>query len=71
MKKDKYTTSNSRRDFLRETVTTSAAAAMVAGLPQAAVAEPTEDVQAKDPERGSSGYHVTQHVIDYYRTARS
>jgi hypothetical protein len=71
MKKDKHTTSNSRREFLRGTVTTGAAAAVVTALPRAAVAEPTEGVPLKDPKGGSKGYHVTQHVIDYYRTARS
>jgi hypothetical protein len=71
MNRDKHTISNSRRDFLRGTVTTGAAAAVVTALPQAAVAEPTEEVQAKDPKRGSKGYQVTQHVIDYYKSARS
>lgn len=71
MKTEKHTLSKSRRDFLRGTVTTGAAAAVVTALPQAAVGAPSEEVQEQDSKRGSKGYQVTQHVIDYYRSARS
>jgi hypothetical protein len=71
MKKDQHTKSTSRRNFLRGTVITGTAAAVVTALPQAAVAESTDEPQNADPKRGSKGYHVTQHVMDYYRSARS
>jgi hypothetical protein len=71
MKKEQNAISTSRRDFLRGTVVTGTAAAVVTALPQAAVAESIDEPQQQDKKCGSKGYHVTQHVMDYYRSARS
>jgi hypothetical protein len=70
MKRQKQTISTNRRDFLRGTVITGTAAAVVTALPQVAVAEPVEQAQPNDAKSGAKGYQVTQHVMEYYRSAR-
>lgn len=57
-----------RREFLKGTAAAGGAVAlgMVSGH---AIADSDED---KAPEKKESkGYHLTQHIRDYYRTARS
>lgn len=55
-----------RRSFVKSSVLLGAGAATAAALPGAAVAA-TEP--AKAPESKQKGYQVTQHVIDYYKSA--
>lgn len=56
----------SRRNFLLTLGASgaAAAAAVVATKPQG-----TDTVRAKD-KRATRGYHVTEHVRDYYRTTK-
>jgi len=61
-------TKNSRRDFLKGAAATGGAVAIVAATGQAAVAEQTE--VTAEPKK-SKGYQETQHVRDYYNSARS
>ncbi len=59
----------SRRTFLRGTVLTSAGAAMATTIPGVAVASVTET--ESEPDSKHKGYHLTQHIVDYYKTAAS
>ncbi len=56
-----------RRCFLRDMATAAPAVAAAAALPfggvQAEETAPTEDV------RKDKGYHLTQHIADYYKSA--
>jgi hypothetical protein len=59
-----------RRGFLRGLLVTGSGVAVLAatsGGAAAAVAD--EPAAAGDEADGSKGYHVTQQVLDYYRTA--
>jgi hypothetical protein len=69
-KSDNPTTEN-RRGFLRATLTASAglAAATVATRGVAAMTEEQPTERQTTADEGSRGYHVTQHIIDYYKTA--
>ncbi|MDX1653769.1 MAG: twin-arginine translocation signal domain-containing protein [Candidatus Competibacteraceae bacterium] len=62
--KEKQTTTT-RRGFLQGTLTVGGATLMGAavGQAQAAVPQPQE-------QPGKQGYHETQHIRDYYSTAR-
>lgn len=64
MKQDKQV-STARRQFLQQAVTGSGAAAAAATLPGAVAAQsgPVQD----EPQR--KGYRLSQHVVDYYRSA--
>ena len=58
----------SRRNFLIAASAGSAAsaAALIAGkAPQS-----SQDAAAKDGKRGGSGYKVSEHINNYYRTAK-
>lgn len=67
MKKQEQTTSDSRRAFLRNAAGTGACVALAAALPGAAAAVSTEE--AGQADAGKSGYRLTQHVLDYYKSA--
>jgi hypothetical protein len=61
---DSQTTS--RREFLKAGAVISTGAALTTLLPATAAVEPEES--AGKPK--SKGYQLTQHVLDYYKTAR-
>ncbi|WP_164513379.1 twin-arginine translocation signal domain-containing protein [Thiosocius teredinicola] len=69
MKESKDKVSQSRREFLRNAGKTGGLAAAAAVAPGAALAgtqdAPTEEPKAKD------GYRLTQHILDYYKSAAS
>jgi len=69
MKQEDKQTSESRRAFLRGTVATGAGAAIAATVPGVAVAA-TPDT-ASEPDTKQKGYRLTQHILDYYKTAAS
>lgn len=71
MKRQTQRISTDRRKFLRGTFTTGTAAALAATLPPATIAEPVKQGRPGAPESGAKGYQITQHVMDYYRSARS
>ena len=59
-----------RRGFLRGLLATGSGVAVLAATQGAAVAAVgDEPPAAEDGSDGSKGYHVTQQVLDYYRTA--
>ncbi|TNG01313.1 MAG: hypothetical protein EP297_02620 [Gammaproteobacteria bacterium] len=57
---------NSRRNFLRGSVIAGAGTVVASGLPAAAVASTTTDLEEKPVEEG---YHLTKHILDYYKSA--
>ena len=58
--------SNARRGFLKATASIGAGAAATTLLPSAVLASESE---AKDRGTAKRGYQVTEHVIDYYKSA--
>ncbi|MCB1791478.1 MAG: hypothetical protein KDJ27_18780 [Gammaproteobacteria bacterium] len=67
MKDPNLPTSDSRRTFLKDAVTTGSvavAAAAAPGLAAAASAEVETPAQSQQ-----EGYRLTQHVLDYYKSA--
>jgi len=69
MKQKDKQTSESRRAFLRGTVATGAGAAVAATVPGVAVAATSDPVA--EPDAKQKGYRLTQHILDYYKTAAS
>ena len=67
MKQNDTQTNLARRVFLRGTVLTSAGAAVVTAVPGVAVASATETLS--EPAGKKKGYRLTQHIVDYYKTA--
>ncbi len=67
MKQIKKHTNLSRRTFLRGRVLSSAGAAVATAVPGVAVASVTE--ADSEPESRHKGYRLTQHIVDYYKTA--
>ncbi len=60
-----------RRAFLKGAVATGAATAVAAVLHDGSVVPEAEAATSKAPETKSQGYHETDHVRAYYRTARN
>lgn len=60
------TTSTSRRKFLQHAIATGGVAAVAAAAPTVAAAE----VKAAGATKtGEEGYRLTQHILDYYKSA--
>jgi hypothetical protein len=57
----------SRRDFLKTMMVTGGAVAVL-GAGQAMGAEPAEQAEVQ-PEEKQTGYHVTEHIRNYYAKA--
>ncbi len=55
-----------RRNFLRGSAAAGAGVVIATVAPAAAVAAPEEEVK-----KGNKGYHLTQHITDYYKSAAS
>jgi hypothetical protein len=69
MKKDKkQALATDRRKFLRGSLVTGVGVAAAAVLPGTVLAVES-DVATK--EEGQKGYHLTQHILDYYKTMAS
>lgn len=58
----------SRRAFLQGSVATGASVAIAASVPGVAVSSTSEDV---DDSKKNEGYHLTQHIVDYYKSTAS
>jgi hypothetical protein len=69
MKESKQNVSQSRRKFLRDAGATGGLAAVAASAPGIALAEGSEEGAAT--EKPSEGYRLTQHILDYYKSAAS
>lgn len=57
-----------RREFLRNVLVTGGAAAVVAAAGPA-VAAPRDEKAPTAAKAESKGYHVTEHILEYYKTA--
>ena len=66
-KADDNKTDNGRRKFLQSAAGAGVGVAVVASVPTAALA--AETPEDKSPE--AKGYRLTQHILDYYKTAAS
>lgn len=58
----------SRRDFMRNMLVSGSAAA-IAALASGARAAETPSAETPQPEAERPGYHVTPHILEYYKTA--
>lgn len=70
MKKSKPQVSQSRRMFLKDAGRAGAigiGAAAAVGAPGVAIAETT----AAEDQKPAEGYRLTQHILDYYKSAAS
>ena len=67
MKPSKQTTSQSRRAFLSKAAGAGACVAVTTALPGAVTAAPNDETGRLGA--GKSGYRLTQHVLDYYKSA--
>lgn len=59
---------NSRRAFVKHTTLAGAGLAVGAALPGTAAAA---TAQSESDDGKQQGYHLTQHIIDYYKSAAS
>ena len=57
-----------RREFFRTALVATGAAA-IAAAGRATAAPPTSEPDAAVPKTDSQGYHVTDHIREYYRVA--
>jgi hypothetical protein len=55
-----------RRDFVKKSTLVGMGVATAAALPQSAIADMSEPQSEKAEQKG---YQVTQHVLEYYKTA--
>jgi nitrous oxide reductase len=65
--KHEKTDPEARRDFLKASAVMGAGAATAGLFPGAVAAAPEESAQGEPAQKG---YQASQHVLDYYRTAR-
>lgn len=69
MKKFSPTTTNdplTRRMFLRRSVTMGAGIVGIVSIPAQAL---TTDSESTDPTVNNDGYHLTEHIAEYYKSA--
>lgn len=69
MKEPKEQISTARREFLRDAGSSAAVATATLVAPGLAAAQPQADADAATPTDG--GYRLTQHILDYYKSAAS
>ncbi len=68
MKQDiKQGVDKQRREFMRDSLSTSVAVAVAASLPATALAVEETTTEVKKQQ----GYHLTSHILEYYRSAAS
>ena len=68
-KDDRQSVHKGRRAFLRDTAAAGAGVAIATALPGTASADgsDTPDAGAASAKQ-QQGYHLTQHILDYYKT---
>lgn len=64
---DEQTTDSGRRKFLRGAASAGAGVAVIAAVPGAVTATDEKSEKDKSPK----GYRLTQHILDYYKSAAS
>mgnify|MGYP001547717207 CR=1 FL=1 len=68
MKKDmNQAVDTQRREFMRDSISASVTAAVAASLPVNALAVEEETAAVKKQQ----GYHLTNHILEYYKSAAS
>jgi hypothetical protein len=67
MKGNKRKMISNRREFLRGGAIAGAGVAVVSSIPSVSLATTSESVADDQPVE--EGYRLTQHIIDYYKTA--
>lgn len=66
MNKDmKQSVDTQRREFMRDSISASVGVAVAASLPVSALAAEDESAVVKKQQ----GYHLTNHILDYYKSA--
>lgn len=68
MKNQKTDLNHNRRDFVKKTAIATVGVTAATVLPGTALA--SEAVPQQEPKQ-QKGYQVTQHVVDYYKSAAS
>lgn len=69
MKKNEKQTDKSRRQFLRGTLAGSTGAALAVTAPGITAATAVDETSETD--KSKKGYRLSQHIVDYYKTAAS
>ena len=68
MKKDmKQPVDVRRREFMRDSISASVSVAVVASVPMSVLAGEEESTVIKKQQ----GYHLTNHILEYYKSAAS
>ena len=68
MNKDmKQSVDTKRRKFMRDSISASVSVAVVASVPGSVVAMEEETAEIKQQQ----GYHLSNHILDYYKSAAS
>jgi len=68
MNKDmKQSVDTKRREFMRDSISASVGVAVAASVPGSALALEEEPTAVKKQQ----GYHLTNHILDYYKSAAS
>ena len=68
MNKDmKQSVDTKRRQFMRDSISASVSVAVAASVPGSALALEEESTEIKQQQ----GYHLTNHILDYYKSAAS
>ena len=66
MNKDmKQSVDTHRREFMRDSISASVSVAVAASLPMSVMASEDESMVVKKQQ----GYHLTNHILDYYKSA--
>lgn len=69
MKNKQQPAVTSRRDFLKSSAVAGGVAAAAIAMPQTAAAAVSDDTSETAPTQ--DGYRLTQHILEYYKTAAS
>jgi len=68
MNKDmKQSVDTKRREFMRDSISASVSVAVAASVPVSALASEDEPAVVKKQQ----GYHLTNHILEYYKSAAS
>lgn len=68
MNKDmKQSVDKQRREFMRDSISASVSVAVAASVPVSALAAEEESTLVKKQQ----GYHLSNHILDYYKSAAS
>jgi len=66
MKKDiKQSIDTQRREFMRGSISAGVSVAVAASVPVSALAEEEQTIVVKKQQ----GYHLSNHILDYYKSA--